>query len=168
MEQYLHPSIYFQHMTFNQAQSRHQFSQLKICHPLTGHQANERVRGIALPRTGHLTSRKETWYLLYRRLSGTLAWSEWVRKILPHWDLNAEPSSHSELLYNYTIWGIFTNEYYKEKNGVMKGFNFNMFCTIKRRKVWVQLLLSHCITWVYSVTAMKNEDCIITTTSTIV
>ena len=26
----------------------------------------------------------------------------------------------------------------------MKGFNFNMFCTIKRRKVWVQLLKSHC------------------------
>jgi len=33
-----------------------------------------------------------------------------------------------------------------------------MFCTVIRRKIWVQLLKSLCVFWVYSIKAKKNED----------
>jgi hypothetical protein len=49
VEEYLHPSIYFKHMTFNPAQRHLQLLPLRKFHPLTGHEGKEGVRGIALP-----------------------------------------------------------------------------------------------------------------------
>ena len=114
MEEYLHTFIYIKHMTFNPAKRHLQLLQLRKFHPLTVHEGIEGVRGISVtcsltlaldgggwsvPCTGHLTPRKKTLYLLYTRLSGSQGWSGRVQEILSHWDLNAEPSSHSELLY---------------------------------------------------------------------
>ena len=52
------------------------------------------------PRLGHITSGKETCYLLYRRLGGPQSWSAWVREISP--PLGFDPRAIQPVVSCYT------------------------------------------------------------------